>query len=82
VFKPARPRPFRITSMSTAGGTLSLTWEAVPGTTYVVQRSASVTSPMWSVESEPLVTAGATLSWAQPIPANSPAAFYRIVIGD
>jgi hypothetical protein len=79
ILKPSRIPSFRITSWSTVGGMLSLTWQAVPGTTYFVQRALGVSPFVWSVESGPLLATEETLSWAQLVTSESSANFYRVV---
>jgi hypothetical protein len=78
---PADPTsyPIRIVSISRSGNTVTLTWESVPGTNYVVQWTANLTAgTIWSNLGAPIVaTAEITIHTDSP-PASELRRFYRV----
>ncbi|PYJ02027.1 MAG: hypothetical protein DME25_17070, partial [Verrucomicrobia bacterium] len=70
---------FRVASIRLDGTKVSLTWNATPGKTYVVQRAAVLASPMWQPVSASLEATSDAMSWSGLIAHGSANAFYRVV---
>jgi len=70
---------FQVIAASLDGGKVSLRWNASPGKSYVVQRTVSLTSPVWQAVSQPLEATTETMSWSAPAAPGSVSAFYRVV---
>ena len=73
-----RPRPL-ITSVSLAGDNVTLTWTAIPGTSYRVQHKSSLDQDSWSNLSGEIIADGESGTKSEPID-SAPQRFYRIVV--
>lgn len=74
----ALPPPMTIVPVQTAG-TMSLTWNSQPGSSYRVQFKNSLTRANWADISGSIIATGATTSWADPTPMTDSQRFYRVV---
>lgn len=70
--------PMTILPIQTAG-TMSLTWNSQPGSSYRVQFKSNLTQPNWTDVSGSIVATGPTTSWADPAPMTDSQRFYRVV---
>src|SRR5437660_7507426 len=78
---PADPKsyPFRIVSVSRSAGTLTLTWESIPGTGYLLQFTPTLTtSNIWKDVGQPIVANGQTATLSDSPPSNDSSRFYRV----
>ena len=66
-------------SVAQAGGTLTLTWSAIPGQTYQVQSTASLAPANWTNFNNTLTASNAALSASWQIGSASQQ-FYRVVL--
>ena len=72
------PRP-QVQSPSVAGGNVTLTWPAVPGTSYQVQYNTNLATSGWYPVTN-LVAAGWTISITEHPAAGGNQRFYRLLI--
>ena len=74
----------RITSVQVAGAgqALELSFPALLQRFYQVQRTADLISPQWKGFTNALFGIGAPLPLSSPIPTNTPAMFYRVLLVD
>jgi YVTN family beta-propeller protein len=78
---PADPAsyPIRIVSISRSGNTVTLTWESVPGTNYVVQWTANLTAgTIWNNLGAPIVATTETTTHTDSPPTSELRRFYRV----
>jgi YVTN family beta-propeller protein len=78
---PADPAsyPIRILSISRPGSTVTLTWESVPGTSYLVQWTADLTAATaWNNLGNPIVANSATTTHIDSPPPAASRRFYRV----
>lgn len=61
--------PFQVTSATRTAGTLTITWNAVPGRSYRVEKSNNLTQP-WAPAVSGLVASGTSASYQWTIPAG------------
>jgi hypothetical protein len=59
-----------------------LTWQAIRGRTYVVQRAPELSSAVWNAVSDSIVATNSSMTWIAPVPAGSSRGFYRLVAID
>jgi hypothetical protein len=69
--------PPRFSSITSAGGTNTLTWQTFPGKSYRVEYKNDLNNSEWSVLGSDLVAAGNSLSITNSA-AGIPRRFYRI----
>ena len=60
-------------------GQVTLTWNAVPGTKYIVQRTSDLQSSHWESVSSPLTATASLHSWSTR-DTQAATAFYRIIV--
>jgi YVTN family beta-propeller protein len=77
---PADPAsyPIRILSVSRSATTATLTWESVPGTSYLVQWRANLAAGSWNNLGEPLIANSATATRTDSPPPTALRRFYRV----
>jgi hypothetical protein len=78
---PAAPTsyPFRILSISRSATTVTLTWESVPGTGYLLQFTPTLTaSNTWSNVGQPIVATNQATTLTDSSPSTASSRFYRI----
>ena len=79
---PADPAsyPFRIVSISRSATTVTLTWESVPGTSYVLQFTPTLltTSNIWNNVGQPIVANTQTTTLTDSPPSDASSRFYRV----
>jgi hypothetical protein len=75
---PADPEsyPFRMLGIARSESSVTLTWESVPGATFVVQWRASLATGGWNALGTPLVATNATMSFTDA--ASQLRRFYRV----
>lgn len=79
---PADPTsyPFHIVSISRSATTVTLTWESLPGTSYVLQFTPTLltTSNTWNNVGQPIVATNQTTTLTDSPPSDASNRFYRI----
>ena len=78
---PADPAsyPFRIVSVSRSATAVTLTWESVPGTSYLLQFTPTLTaSNTWNNVGQPIVANSQTTTLTDSPPSNASSRFYRV----
>ena len=68
-----------VAEVSRAGATLVLSWQSVPGKSYQVLASESITSPTWTPAGPSVVATGARSTLSVPLSPNSHQ-FYRVAL--
>ena len=68
-----------IETITHAGGTVTLTWRGLPGTTYRVQFQSSLNAGAWTDLAGDVTASSATASKVDDIIGNAAQRFYRVV---
>src|SRR6185503_12522483 len=81
-YDPADPasHPGRIASLTKTATNAILTWQAIPGATYIVERSTNLIG-QWNVV-QPAITATATSAKYEDISPDDHQRFYRLRLSD
>ncbi len=69
---------FRITSFRASTNLVTLSWNTVPGTTYRVEQSPTLSPPAWHAASGQIVATGTRMTWSAVIPSGTRSGFYRV----
>lgn len=77
ILKGAAIADVRITSFTVESGIMSITWTAIPGITYYIERSNTLTPTSWEAISPGIVAEGPTASWSALIELDRHL-FYRV----
>ena len=72
------PPPMTLIANCTAGS-MQLTWNSQPGSSYRVQFKSSLTETNWTDLSGAIIATGITTSWYDPAPLANSQKFYRVV---
>jgi hypothetical protein len=71
----------QIKSISAENGRVTLSWNSLPGTQYIVERAANLSGP-WQAVSGELTAQGQTHSWTYSNAEQPEASFFRVVTID
>ena len=72
----------RLTSVKMDNHDVVLRWNAEPGRSYIVERTADLEQPDWKPISGPLTATEAFMSWIAPASEDRASAYYRVVTSE
>jgi acid phosphatase type 7 len=70
--------PLRLSSLRCSGGSVTLSWQSVPGKTYAIQWKERLDDSVWHPALENVPATGYTATRELPLPAGVLTGFYRV----
>ena len=79
ILKGAEAGPLRVATFQVRDGLVQAHFTSKVGHQYRIQRTLSLTAPVWEDASEPILATGATTFWSAPAEPGTSESYYRVV---